>query len=321
MGLARDIDPTRGMLPPSPPTPLPPSTGDEGSKSHWLRDNVVYLRTNHRSHPGIREAATAINAQDAAIVDRLPRFTSWVPALSAGGCWLWEQSAPNPADVKSLLHSWADHVFNDPLDDEDERETFLQLLSRGTLDESSPDDFEERRWLVKLFRALDRTRLLTLVREGPWGCNHINQFLQDWLRRRIKASWPGPLFPGVPVLITRNDRLKELSNGDVGLALPTRDDRIRVVFPRKGSFVSFAPEQLPSHELGFALTVHKSQGSEYEQVLLVLPPLGGKRLLTKELLYTAITRAKRLAVIVATAESARDAIKRRVERESGMTGS
>jgi exodeoxyribonuclease V alpha subunit len=75
---------------------------------------------------------------------------------------------------------------------------------------------------------------------------------------------------------------------------------------------------LPAHELGFALTVHKSQGSEYGQVLLVLPPTGGRRLLTKELVYTGITRAKELAIVCATREVLRLAIQRKCVRESAL---
>ena len=80
----------------------------------------------------------------------------------------------------------------------------------------------------------------------------------------------------------------------------------------------FAEESLPAHELGFALTVHKSQGSEYGNVLVVLPPEGGRRLLTKELVYTAITRAKSLAVLCGTRAVLRLAIGRQVVREAGM---
>jgi exodeoxyribonuclease V alpha subunit len=83
--------------------------------------------------------------------------------------------------------------------------------------------------------------------------------------------------------------------------------------------VSFPADSLPAHELGFALTVHKSQGSEYGQVLLVLPLKGGRRLLTKEIVYTGITRAKQLAVICGTRDVLRFAIRRRIERETGLT--
>ena len=84
--------------------------------------------------------------------------------------------------------------------------------------------------------------------------------------------------------------------------------------------MAFPPESLPSHELGFALTVHKSQGSEYGQALLMLPPAGGRRLLSKELLYTAVTCAKHLAVLCATAPAFAEALARRVVAVSPAWG-
>ena len=91
-----------------------------------------------------------------------------------------------------------------------------------------------------------------------------------------------------------------------------------VLFPRHEGAAAFAAESLPAHELGFALTVHKSQGSEYANVMIVVPPKGGKRLLTKELIYTGITRAKSLALICSTKEALGFAIGRKIVRESGL---
>jgi exodeoxyribonuclease V alpha subunit len=119
------------------------------------------------------------------------------------------------------------------------------------------------------------------------------------------------------VLITRNDYARGLFNGDVGVTLQSAAG-YRVVFARQDGYIACPAETLPSHELAFALTVHKSQGSEYGEVLLVLPPEGGKRLLTKEMVYTGITRAKDRPILAATAEVLRLAIGRRVERESAM---
>ena len=90
------------------------------------------------------------------------------------------------------------------------------------------------------------------------------------------------------------------------------------MFPRHGGFVSFAVEALPSHELGLALTVHKSQGSEYDSVLVVLPPSGARRLLTKEILYTGVTRARNLALIAGSRDILRLAIRRKIVRESAL---
>jgi len=169
----------------------------------------------------------------------------------------------------------------------------------------------------QLFRLLGRGRLLTLVREGPWGCVDINRFLAEQLRPRWDRSGRS-LFAGAPVLITRNDHQRQLFNGDVGITLKTPGGGLRVIFARGDGYTALAPEALPAHELGFALTVHKSQGSEYGQVLLILPPEGGRRLLTKEILYTGITRAKQLAIVCSTREVLQYAISRKIERESGL---
>ena len=91
-----------------------------------------------------------------------------------------------------------------------------------------------------------------------------------------------------------------------------------MLFARQGGCEAFAAESLPPHELGFALTVHKSQGSEYGNVMVVVPPKGAKRLLTKELIYTAVTRAKSLAIICSAKDVLRFAIGRKIMRESGL---
>jgi exodeoxyribonuclease V alpha subunit len=289
-----------------------------------LRDCVVLLQTNHRSQQQIREAALAINRRDADIVDRLPVLTladdaqsaaTWERIESAGGCWLLEQTLGTPAELRGFLHSWAEHVYFQPVLD---GASLGDLVATAKVPPELDADDGAPSVLRELFARLERFRLLTLVREGPWGSVEINRFFDQKLRPRLDPTARGGLFAGAPVLITRNDPARQLNNGDVGLALPYADGRLRVVFPRQGSFVAFNEEALPAHELGFALTIHKSQGSEYGQVLVVLPPEGGRRLLTKELVYTAITRAKSLAVLCGTREVLRLAIGRQIVREAGM---
>jgi len=138
------------------------------------------------------------------------------------------------------------------------------------------------------------------------------------LRPHLDRRASGRFFAGLPILISRNDHSRCLYNGDVGITLPSGAGGYRVVFQRPEGYVSFPAEVLPAHETAFACTVHKSQGSEYDQVLLVLPPTGGKRLLTKEMVYTGITRARQLAIIAGKREILRFAVARCVERESAL---
>lgn len=284
-----------------------------------LCDKVVMLRTNHRSQPAIREAAQAINEQDAALAERLPALAwpvaevAWPDLVRAGGCWLWQPTSPTSDELHKILERWARHAFLDS----DEGVSFADDLNDCRI---GPYELgaATQSVLERLFARLERFRLLTLLREGSWGAQRINDYLAHVVRGRLDRHAGGPLFAGAPVLITRNDHVRQLFNGDVGLAVCDTDGGRRVVFRRQHQFVSFPAESLPPHELGFALTVHKSQGSEYNEVLVVLPPEAGRRLLTKELVYTAVTRAKQLAILCGTQDTLRYAISRKIVREAGV---
>ncbi len=272
-----------------------------------LQDRVVLLRTNHRSQEQIRAAAHAINAQDSAIVDRLPLLDTASHLDAQAGCFLLEQAQATANELRAYLQRWIEEAyFQSRLDGK----TFADLLDSVELGDTAGER--------TLFTLLDRFRLLTLVRDGAWGCDEINEFLAIVLRPRLDRDGRSALFVGAPVLITRNDAARGLFNGDVGITLRHPSGGLCVAFERPEGCVSFPAESLPAHELGFALTVHKSQGSEYQNVMVVLPPSGGRRLLTKELIYTGITRAKSLAVLCGTKEALRFAIGRKIVRESGV---
>ena len=168
--------------------------------------------------------------------------------------------------------------------------------------------------------ALERLaafRLLAAVRRGPRGVEGLNESIEAALRASGRVVWSpyGPrVYDGRPLLVTRNDRDTGLANGDVGVCWRVEGRRV-VVFPDLGA-VPF--ERLPPHEPAWALTVHKSQGSEFEAVGVVLPEPGsrGETLLSRELLYTAATRARSSVAVFGEA----DAVRRAVERPQSRTG-
>jgi exodeoxyribonuclease V alpha subunit len=303
----------------------PRDVAPRNAQADGRRPYLALLRTNHRSQPAIRDAAAAINAQDARLLEHLPTLSlpatpeqaAWRELEQAGGCCFCPQPRGVEAELRRVLEQWAWHSYFWPTPACD----FIGLLRSVELSGADEEPPETAERLRLLFRHLERTRLLTMIREGPWGCEQINEFLAERVRQRLRGhagrADDGRLFVGAPVLVTRNDRIRELNNGDVGLTLRSAHG-LRVVFPCRSGYVSFPADQLPPHELGFALTVHKSQGSEYEHVLVVLPPRGGRRLLTKELLYTAVTRAKQLVILTGTADAIRTAIQRRIERDAGL---
>jgi exodeoxyribonuclease V alpha subunit len=278
-----------------------------------LQDVLVVLEQNHRSRADIQEFARGVNAQRTAVAGELPALraqdVAFADLAQKGGCWRLH-GTDNSASWRGVLHRWAEHQYVG-------KESFRDHLERIRLPASIETDGAHQAALDDLFSVVNRARILTLLRDGPWGSSAINRFLEEALRRRLD---PGRerLFAGAAVLVTRNDYNLQLFNGDVGLTLRGASGGYRVVFPRLGSYISLAPDALPAHELTFAMTVHKAQGSEYGEVLLVLPPQGGRRLLTKEMIYTGVTRARNLAIVCSSVEVLETAIARRVEREANL---
>lgn len=170
----------------------------------------------------------------------------------------------------------------------------------------------EARCLDDAFQALQRFRILCPARGGPWGVDAINRVA---LARMNPAGLAH--YCGKPIMITRNHHDLGLYNGDVGLLWPDDDGQLLAWFPVAGGFRPMAPGRLPEHELVYAMTIHKTQGSEFDRVALVLPeqPSAG---LTRELLYTAITRARNALEVVASESVWSAAVAQRVQRDSGL---
>jgi exodeoxyribonuclease V alpha subunit len=167
-----------------------------------------------------------------------------------------------------------------------------------------------------LFETLDRSRVLTVVRQGPFGVQGVNDLL---VMKRFGGRMPvNPLEkPGVPVIVTRNTPARNLWNGDVGVTVEGPSGMV-VLFPRGDKVVSCPVGLLPEHELAYAMTVHKSQGSEFENVLVVLPDDEKHPLLNRQVVYTGITRAKKRAVIAGTDAALATALSRKLERDTGL---
>lgn len=172
------------------------------------------------------------------------------------------------------------------------------------------------------FAAFDRFRVLAAVHEGPRGLAALNAHLERHLRTALGlpaqvgagARW----YAGRPLIVLRNDHLLGLYNGDVGLCLPGDDGALAVWFAVSGGgYRSVAPLRLPEHDTAFVLTVHKSQGSEFDEVLLVLPA-SSNRVLTRELLYTGVTRAARRVTVAGPTEVFVAACASRTARFSGL---
>jgi exodeoxyribonuclease V alpha subunit len=168
------------------------------------------------------------------------------------------------------------------------------------------------------FAAFARFRVLCAHRTGPSGVGAVGRRVEDALAARGLLAPTAGWYAGRSVMVLRNDYGQRLFNGDVGLALPDGDGEPRVWFEAPGGGVrAVAPPRLPAHETVWAMTVHKSQGSEFDEVLVVLPP-EPSRVVTRELLYTAVTRARRRVTIWGSPAVVAAAVATPVQRSSGL---
>lgn len=187
------------------------------------------------------------------------------------------------------------------------------------------------------FELLGQCQILTVQRTGPWGLHHINHLIKRELVKRGLIRTDQEFYAGRPVMISSNDYNNQLFNGDIGIAIPLRADSssqlksdetmLNVWFrDTEQGFRSLLTAQLPEHETLYAMTTHKSQGSEFAKVLFCFPEaanLSGTEmfngeLLNRELLYTGITRAKRNFILFAQGESIKRAVSRVCKRASGL---
>jgi exodeoxyribonuclease V alpha subunit len=164
--------------------------------------------------------------------------------------------------------------------------------------------------------TLDGHRLLCAHRSGPYGVQHWNRQVEKWLSEETGQPTWAEWYPGRPLLVTANDYGLRIFNGDNGVAV-NAPDGLRAVIAGAGGALDFATSRLSDVETMHAMTIHKSQGSQPDEVTVLLPG-EDSRLLTRELFYTAVTRARRKVRVVGLEVSVRAAIERRAMRATGL---
>ena len=264
-------------------------------KGSPLAQQTVMLRLSHRfsEDSGIGQWARAVNAGAAAGVEKLwRRAPAWQAGTPVSVDRLQAGQPQDPRLAALVKHGW---------------KAWLQTLQ--PLKTAACSDAQA----LAALNEFTRFQVLCAVRDGPWGVDSLNQ--------RIASSLGLPTegwYAGRPVLVTRNDYNLKLMNGDVGLCLHHANG-LRVAFPDgQGGIHWVLPSRLDAVETVFAMTVHKSQGSEFDHVALVLPdrPVA---VLTRELLYTGMTRAReRLTLVVPQANVLLHAVGIKVLRSGGL---
>jgi exodeoxyribonuclease V alpha subunit len=189
---------------------------------------------------------------------------------------------------------------------------FKDLILKG-YNEYLMLDFKDPAVALEKF---DLFRVLCVLREGPYGVKPINALIESFIGIDQKSR--DGFYPGRPVLITRNDYPSGLFNGDTGITIVDDENNLWVVFKgADGKIKRFHPSRLPEHETVFCMTVHKSQGSEFESVLLITPGQDSK-VYTREVVYTGITRAKKHVEIAGSEIHFIGAVAKRISRSSGL---
>jgi len=192
---------------------------------------------------------------------------------------------------------------------------YLELLRAG------PSGDHEA-WVRAVLHSFESFRILCAVREGEWGVGGLNTAIEQRLAGAGLLARGGDWYVGRPVMVTRNDYGTRVFNGDIGLTLadPARPGSLRVYFLEGEEVRSVLATRLRHVETAFAMTVHKSQGSEFAHTVLALPKEAGA-VLTRELVYTGITRASKRFTLTTPAPAALgEAILRRTHRASGLRG-
>ena len=166
--------------------------------------------------------------------------------------------------------------------------------------------------------ALGAFRILCAHRRGPYGVSTWTARMESWLAAELEGFDPDDRwYIGRPLLVNENDYELRLNNGDTGVVVRSPDGRVACAFARGDETIEYSPSRLGALDTVYAMTIHKSQGSQFDAAAVLLPETGS-RILTRELLYTAATRARHRLILVGTEEMIRAAVARPVARASGL---
>jgi exodeoxyribonuclease V alpha subunit len=255
-----------------------------------IGDGIVVLDRVHRFGGGIAQLASAVRRSDAAAVLELlsdpPDDIVWIPV----------DVGVDPLDVLEPVRAGA-------------------VSAGGAVFEAAAAG----KGLAAL-QALASFRILCAHRRGAYGVSTWNPRVEGWLEAGLDGfSTADPWYVGRPLLVNENDYELRLYNGDTGVIIksPGAPDRVSAAFERRGDAVEYSPSRLSAIDTVYAMTIHKSQGSQFDTAAVLLPD-PTSRILSRELLYTAVTRARTRLIVAGTAESIRLAVGRPVARASGL---
>ncbi|MGC9423263.1 exodeoxyribonuclease V subunit alpha [Vibrio sp.] len=270
--------------------------------THPLADSLCMLQKSYRfdARSGIGQLAKAINCGD---VEKLHQV--W----QQGFCDI-EHFPITSDNYRHLLQTLVEAYSG-----------YLQRMNQSHSDPlGQPESMQHKAQAV--LTAFSRCRLLCAVREGQFGVQGLNLRIERALAVQKQIQYQDEQwYAGRPIMISQNDHALGLYNGDIGVCLPDDNDpnrRLKVYFELpNGQIKAVLPSRVPAHETAYAMTIHKSQGSEFDFTLLILPP-NVSPIMTRELIYTAVTRAKQRLALYADMAVLKRCITVKTERASGL---
>ncbi len=277
-----------------------------------LASQTVMLRKAHRFNEDIAALAEAVNDGQAERAVEL--LESRGPVLTR-----LQPERPDDSAVRGLFVDEGHARYLESVN----RPEWLGSSDPEAVARAARRDEELKAWARDCLAGLARFQVLTGTRSGPWGVDETNRRIRRWLAEEGRVAFAGTWFHGRPVMVTRNDYRTGLMNGDVGLCLrwplEAGGTALRVVFQKAdGEIHHYSTSRLADCETAWAMTVHKSQGSEFEHAALMIPDRYN-RVLGRELVYTGLTRARqRFTLVAPDPDVLQRAVALRTERASAL---
>ncbi|MCP4075003.1 MAG: exodeoxyribonuclease V subunit alpha [Gammaproteobacteria bacterium] len=253
--------------------------------SYSLSDHVVVLQKSHRfdEYSGIGLLAKSINQGD------VEQSINQLKATDLFSTINWSQPVENelPAKLKKQAH-----------------ETYLPMLQAESISEA--------------FKLFHQFQILSAVWSGPTGVDTINSLIESYISVKQGSESHAEFYKGKPVMMTSNVYLYDIHNGDIGIVWPDENEQLKIWFEQNnGKYRKLSLSQCPEHKTAYAMTVHKSQGSEFKHILLILP-YTETAVSTRELFYTGITRAAESVEIWGSESIIKTTINQKTLRVSGL---
>lgn len=215
----------------------------------------------------------------------------------------------------SIVKTWANHYI---LTDE-----YINLIKQIRYVNLAINNTTEKvqAYINRFFELSKNSKILCTVKNNIYGTNYINTILKEELASKLRINLKNKdyLFEGIPIVIAENDYNLKLFNGDMGIIVRDKNNNLHAIFETNDkSFVLYSTAILPKFDIGFAITVHKSQGSEYNNIFLTIPDKSDIPLLTREIIYTGLTRSKNNCMIYGNLNVFKQIINKKINRQSNL---